>query len=252
MLFYKKGCLKMLYWDDKDLHNQNEQIKRQQSALTVRIDFINYEEQVGKINDYNVTLNFCECGDFIRRHRPCKHMYRLAHELNIFKLEGRIKNDAFNNRELDERKKASKKYLSKLPENVIDFLYDLAWYGSIKGRHLYDKNIVDVPYVKDLIDNNIIEVSPISYIDYLSTLKINELKALITTIRPSKMNAKQPIIDCLVSNYKETLDSIIDSFSQNHIILKVSDASGLTYTALARFISPLRSDEAKYEQYMDW
>lgn len=32
---------------------------------------------------YNVTLKKCECADFLERHLPCKHMYKLALELGI-------------------------------------------------------------------------------------------------------------------------------------------------------------------------
>lgn len=31
-------------------------------------------------SSYNVTANSCTCGDFINRHMPCKHIYRLSVE----------------------------------------------------------------------------------------------------------------------------------------------------------------------------
>lgn len=34
-------------------------------------------------NPYIVTLDNCSCGDFIRYHKPCKHMFSLAINLGI-------------------------------------------------------------------------------------------------------------------------------------------------------------------------
>lgn len=41
----------------------------------------------GMDEDYYVSLTRCDCMDFQRHALPCKHMYRLAHELGIFMLE---------------------------------------------------------------------------------------------------------------------------------------------------------------------
>ena len=38
---------------------------------------------VGSSRNYNTTLTFCECEDFRRRERPCKHIFRLAIELRV-------------------------------------------------------------------------------------------------------------------------------------------------------------------------
>ena len=40
------------------------------------------------INGYNVTLTSCTCRDFAMRQLPCKHMYKLAQELNIVDTSG--------------------------------------------------------------------------------------------------------------------------------------------------------------------
>lgn len=41
----------------------------------------------GEHGTYTATLESCGCGDFLRRRFPCKHMYRLAHELEIIHIE---------------------------------------------------------------------------------------------------------------------------------------------------------------------
>lgn len=40
--------------------------------------------------DYQTTIISCECSDFHKRQMPCKHMYRLAHELGIFFLNTEV------------------------------------------------------------------------------------------------------------------------------------------------------------------
>lgn len=46
----------------------------------------------GEHGEYTATLVSCPCGSFIRDRLPCKHMYRLAHELGIYDL-GPVKSD---------------------------------------------------------------------------------------------------------------------------------------------------------------
>lgn len=78
-------------WKENSFHYQmhiedSDQIKRQSSARKTNIISIKKENLSGQINDYQVTLAHCTCTDFKRRKKPCKHMYRLAHELGIFDL----------------------------------------------------------------------------------------------------------------------------------------------------------------------
>ncbi len=78
------------FWSNTELHNDSEQIKRQTSAKDKKLTPVNidtsknigYFKGSGK-NPYAATLIDCTCGDFIRRRLPCKHMYRLAHEINV-------------------------------------------------------------------------------------------------------------------------------------------------------------------------
>lgn len=49
----------------------------------------------GTGKNYNTWVSECECMDFRRRLLPCKHMYRLAHELGLYDL-GAVKEEAAN------------------------------------------------------------------------------------------------------------------------------------------------------------
>lgn len=78
-------------WDS--VHNLSDQLKRQKSAsekknTPVSIDRSNATGvfKGSAKSNYVTTLSSCSCIDFSRRNLPCKHMYRLAHELSIFNL----------------------------------------------------------------------------------------------------------------------------------------------------------------------
>ena len=83
------------FWTDEKLHLKDDQQTRQYSALNKKLT--PYEVYVsnkmcrikgtGK-EAYEVYLEECTCRDFAVRKLPCKHMYRLAHELSVFQLDG--------------------------------------------------------------------------------------------------------------------------------------------------------------------
>ncbi len=74
---------------DSSIHKEVEQLKRISTAMKIKESDIeiNSEEQTAKINGsdgvYDVTLDSCTCKDFSIRQLPCKHIYRLASELNL-------------------------------------------------------------------------------------------------------------------------------------------------------------------------
>ena len=86
----KNIVLKKISWDSID-HNSSEQLRRQKSAHDKKLVPISIDNEAkrglfsGTSRNYNVTLYNCECVDFSMRGQlfPCKHMYRLAHELGI-------------------------------------------------------------------------------------------------------------------------------------------------------------------------
>lgn len=78
-------------WSKVD-HSEAEQLKRQKSACSKKLTPIAIDRDSGtglfegSSKDYKVSLERCECIDFARRKLPCKHMYRLAHELGCHDL----------------------------------------------------------------------------------------------------------------------------------------------------------------------
>lgn len=67
--------------------NQLKSIDRARKAATTPTS-IDHEKMIGvfpgRTKPYHVSLSSCPCGSFISRRKPCKHMYRLAMECNLF------------------------------------------------------------------------------------------------------------------------------------------------------------------------
>lgn len=76
-----------------DLHNEPAQIARQERATAPLYTPLSLSPEKGtatfkgNLGNYNTNLSHCECMDFQRRLRPCKHIYRLAYELDVFMLD---------------------------------------------------------------------------------------------------------------------------------------------------------------------
>lgn len=78
---------------DCSIHSDPEQIRRQKSAITTKLTPVSIDSSTfsgtfkgSSSSAYLTTLGSCTCVDFFRRGLPCKHIYRLAHELNQFNL----------------------------------------------------------------------------------------------------------------------------------------------------------------------
>lgn len=71
-----------------DLHGTADQLQRQEKLLDVKIGKIDKNNKCGTLGttNYTTTLFKCTCKDFKDRHLPCKHIYRLALELGIYKM----------------------------------------------------------------------------------------------------------------------------------------------------------------------
>ena len=78
------------------IHDDPDQRKRMASATKSALTPVEIYEDgsaqfSGRSGKYITTLESCQCGDFISRRLPCKHMYRLAYELERFDLGGSVK-----------------------------------------------------------------------------------------------------------------------------------------------------------------
>lgn len=68
---------------DVSVHSTPEQLNRIKRSTSVKIVSYDHNTQIAIIagsgkSTYTTSFGKCTCGDFISRHLPCKHMYRLA------------------------------------------------------------------------------------------------------------------------------------------------------------------------------
>lgn len=77
-----------------NLHNETPQLERQKRAASQFYTPVSLSPShcTGKFRGneqsyYTPSLLKCDCQDFRRRLKPCKHMYRLAYEFDIFMIE---------------------------------------------------------------------------------------------------------------------------------------------------------------------
>lgn len=143
------------YWD-KSIHESKEAVVRQGRAKNETFDFeLNKNnksaEFVGNDNPYYETLESenlyyytslksCTCPDFTERKLPCKHMYKLAIELDLIKIIDR-KNNGFdierileikNSGNIDEAPEQRKRIESSVKCKIFDLDTENQT-GKVKG-----------------------------------------------------------------------------------------------------------------------
>ena len=137
-------------------HESPDQIKRQQKALSQANNpfEIDKESKTGKFYGsknkiYETTLEHCTCVDFGIRKLPCKHIYKLAYELNIINLpETLADNDSENNK---NKAKSLIKNLSREAKEILrDFMYS--------HKKIIEKTKLNNFY-KELLENQIIFIT---------------------------------------------------------------------------------------------
>lgn len=98
----------------------------------------------GSSGEYTTTLSACSCGDFIRYRLPCKHMYRLAHELGVYDL-GAVKSDASKIPELRTKSIMDAAFehctalIESYPEELQKEIQMIMYYHKIKHGDALDK-----------------------------------------------------------------------------------------------------------------
>lgn len=156
----------------------------------------------GKSGRYTTTLQECTCMDFARRHKPCKHMYRLAIELGLFndtveknrtKVKAPYPDDSYVYDQII--------YLLESCSQSAQKIYKLYLYYYLyqKAKDFGFKKSDDV---SQLIDNNLLIHSD-SETALIGTYARNELNALVVPLLdgiPFKKNMTKPkLIDWIIN-----------------------------------------------------
>lgn len=157
---------------------------------------------------YHTTLRDCECQDFARRLQPCKHMYRLAHELNVEELDHDvlyvsnpsklISVDCFNN--------VIKPNLSNAELHILNELQNEYCYISIPSTF------------KNLFKHNIVEICPEKYF-LLNSFNREDLFSLLPVEDKFKRNSKK---EDLIEHIIETYPEVIVEIEKLHVAVRIS------------------------------
>ena len=140
--------------NSNDIDNEPDQLKRQKSAMGAKCApvSIDYEQKQaifkgsGK-NPYTTTVSTCTCRDYFVRHLPCKHIYRLRHELGLINLE--VNSDIYSANERIEFDKTI---------DIIESLSNEAQ-QELKGITAADWNestVIMSPAISELLTSGII------------------------------------------------------------------------------------------------
>lgn len=219
-------------FDLKDaLHQEPEQVSRQKSALRLNVESINNDEKTGIINGYNVSLDDCTCRDWFVRRKPCKHMYRLAHELGIFPLQGTIADAKKSETDIRAERKRLKEKALALPDDARLFLYDITRAACKVQRTQEIDGIVKLLLAQELITIR------------QPTEKELYAKCTVARMRKAAPDApkslkKNELIAYLRDHVPEFEKELIDDFNNNFYMVDWPDKYKESRVAVQRAITP--------------
>lgn len=152
---------------DSSIHSNYEQQNRINDAKdnNFHITHLDHISKTGKItegeNEFEVTLDSCTCSDFEERQLPCKHIYKLAMELNEFNDNDSGKISCNDNIDLVNNKFLTKKNILiysgiVLITFILTFSITHSYYSS-----KYDKLVskyTDIVNKKNSVDKELKEL----------------------------------------------------------------------------------------------
>lgn len=188
-------------WGDLN-HNDPHKLIRQERACKAPLTPLDLDVKKGVAHfrgaerDYKTTLISCECMDFQRHALPCKHMYRLAYELDIFMLNETVEvvpepNKLLHKNELDL-------LLHKLSKNDRELISDIS----------YEPNIVRRTDVRRLLNLGLIVISTDKHF-LLNYYKRDELFTMLPSDALVKKSCRKPdLIELIISTYPNVITEI--------------------------------------------
>lgn len=222
---------------NQDISSTEEQLKRQKSALRLNVQSVDVENKTGVINNYKVTLDDCTCRDYFVRRLPCKHMYRLAHELGVLVLPGKVANDKTvkNFKEEREEKKQIYQKALDLPEDARLLLYEISR-GECKLQPCEEvKQILDL-----LVGAGFVELRQPTEKELYSSVTIKDLSAVIPDMPKGK---KADLIAYLREKAPEFEQGLLKNFNEKCIIAHWSSAYEVHRVGIQRKITPYKGTD---------
>lgn len=203
--------------ESEQLHAQEDQVGRQVRALEKKCAPLNLNREAQSASfqgsgkpPYVATLSNCTCRDFILRQQPCKHMYRLAHELGIYPLDVPAQGAPLS--EFDPF------ILDGLSEDAQKELHDLLnlWMNAVSDHEwIYEKNQENC---LALIEKGFLEVLDMPE-KLLQTQKISALRTPLNAAGIRGNASKEAVIKALL----ELDPHAADELKQKYIVVRVAE-----------------------------
>ena len=234
-----------------DMNNSPEQIRRQKRAIGKHCTplSINFDNKTGVFSasssgTYQVTTTSCTCPDFIKRRKPCKHMYRLLDELGLYSLK-----KAFPN---EYEKLANQKQISEvLPIATQLSLEDKKLYRTICYQCGNDnKNITCYPLPKStariyISKNLLVQTKDIKRL--IPHANFYDLRNKVRELTSDKLPRKKvELIAYILENFPE-MDIPLDG-STSYVVLP-DEISHLAMTLYGRLDKQI--DDEIYKPYYE-
>lgn len=208
-------------FDEVD-HHDPEQIKRQKSACSKKLTPVSLDENFkcgtfeGSSKDYLTTLKKCECVDFSKRKLPCKHIYRLAHELGVYNLSTVAQEEISVGLLKKDLSLSVDQIIKILPRGESRFLKWLLNKVLVQKAGVFHRIDFDTP-IATLIKLEIIKEAEDTPKTALRFYKINEIKEMLKSRNLSVPTANrwkvieplaiEQVGDLLVKNLHEKTSS---------------------------------------------
>lgn len=215
------------------LHDEADQLKRQNAALKLNVQSVDSAAAIGKINDYDVSLDFCPCIDFSRRHLPCKHMYRLAHELGVFPLAGKVVNDPAvrNTVATKHTRTALKQAIAELPKRAQEILQECV---SLNDRFFNNSFQSDI---QALVNAGFATTRPITFFDIADQFTIADMLEMCPNEKPSSKSRRKPVIDFFVEHYSDNAKQVVDDLHGDDVYIEVTNVIQTDIATVQRFLA---------------
>ncbi len=166
---------------DYELHDTEYAFKRMKSAQSAKLTPVSIDKEnmsgvfkgSGKL-PYRVTLQSCTCGDFHRSHRPCKHMYRLATELDAMVID----TESYSNKGYTWEEMAD--IIEKLSDDAQKKFLEII--RDVKNNEPINKRVKKDDALSELLTTNIITTGKETP-KYIDICIINDYTAEINKTR---------------------------------------------------------------------
>ena len=184
-------------------HNRDKQRARQERARQAVLTPLQLDREKGtgtfhgSDDTYEISLISCQCMDFKKRFLPCKHMYRLAYELDCFPLNEPVYSVPNSKKLMWEWEYRA--YKASFSEETRDLLEEFRYEDVVTAS---------CKIANPLINRGIAIISSNKYMLLRQYTKDELLSMLPSDTTLKKSMKKQDLITGIIDNYPQVIKQI--------------------------------------------